>query len=339
VFVRGYDEPYDALGTLWLSDARGADVRQISPAGLRSSFVGSGYEQGLGKALYLLTEDSDSGRSVWRHEVASGESTAIFSFTSIKGRNTAGVSPDGHNIVFADATGMNIHDLQTGQTRRLLDFGDYDACVSGTIGECDFYFSPLWSPDGALFMATRGGYEPAWIQAFDPFTDPPLSLISDQQRLPFQGRWAPNSSAICAMGFYLESSGLYLFKAPNWLSENAFPEYEFPPDDSMGRSVTDCGWTSDSEVAYIANTWLDPVRSELRILDVATGESRLARVFEPATCCSGRLIVVDGTRMVVTQHYQSDSWAQPHLVDIDTGEAYDTLNPGDFVVAGFANAP
>jgi hypothetical protein len=343
VFLRAPADPYGHVGTLWMIDAAGLNARQISPQGVLAAFAGSGRNEGGRRVVYYVADEGANLRSIWAYDVDSGTSSNLFSYEAIPDAWDAAVSPDGTNIVFLASSGLSLHEMSTGETRLLFDLGQPGGCDPPLFDQCQYYVAPQWSAGGQLVLTTRVIYEGGWVQVIDPFVEPPRTFIDGSRAVPSSGRWSPNGDAVCGTGVGLaEPAGVYVLRAPDWALEDRFPEYRDPSLNLAGRYVTDCGWPTESEVVY--TTSLSTAGgAELDLLDVNTGDWRIVREFpEVVTCCSSRVTPVQGSRSVIAQFSEEGGdtgfrWAQPQLVDIDTGDARPILQAEDVVVAAFAD--
>jgi dipeptidyl aminopeptidase/acylaminoacyl peptidase len=93
------------------------------------------------------------------------------------------MSPDGRRVAFVGlATGIHVHDLDTGET---VDLGP------GT--------APAWSPDGAALAFERTEDDGHEIVASDIWVwqgGAPVAAIADAQRLERRPAWSPDGRAI-----------------------------------------------------------------------------------------------------------------------------------------------
>jgi hypothetical protein len=343
IFVRDTPSVFPTHGVLWVANLDGSEEQRLSPAGVEASFAGTVGSKSGGWRFFYITRDSETDRTLWRKDLQSGDTDALFEFISHPAKIVeASISPDGVYAAYTHGGGISLLDLARRDSRPLVG-ADFSGCATGPAG-CGGYIWPNWSPDGRLLLVMKVFYEGGTAVVVDPFREPPMELIdaSIADGLPSRATWAPGGSAVCGYGRYAENSGLYVAEAPDWQMVNLLPEYElYGPGGAQG-TVSGCSWLDDRRIVIASSHTGGADLSDVAVFDVLAGDMEVVATlqeeehFMPFT---HDIIGVPGGGFVVSQFGRRPEGigdtrlAQPELVDMATGERRPILREGDWVVA------
>jgi hypothetical protein len=141
-------------GELWIGILDGSNVRRLTGQGEAATLAGTAkHPRTGGEAVYFVSLDDGTTRTVWTVDTGTGERLNLFTFESRRDADAhAAISPDGRYVAYAHVGGIDIRDLTSGQDRHLLDNGPNPCDPSN----CMNHSRPKWSPDGKLLLVRRG---------------------------------------------------------------------------------------------------------------------------------------------------------------------------------------
>ena len=350
IFLAGATKTYPPSGELWISNLDGSGRRQLTPPGVMAAFAGTLPAKSGGLLIYYVSQDSETGNTLWDLDEETGERTALIEFrTETFHVGEAAVSPSGRYIAYVHRGGLTLLDRANGESSLLLAGSP---CEGTPAGRCVYYREPKWSPDGTLLMVARGFYEGGTVTLVDPFSQPPREIMeAESGEGPFLAEWSPSGDRFCAHGRYATSSGLYVAEEPDWSLVNLLPDYEPPnPNDMLPieRGVVDCGWLDSQRILFTAievnhltpYAASPPVRHELMLFNLADGSSRQVallpgRAEGDNTTSQPILLMADGVVIVQRISYPPDvsRTGQAELIDPETGGRRPILQDGDWLLA------
>ena len=341
VFLRGQSDPQYLTGAIWLSNLDGTNARQVSPEGVRASYVGRVASKSGSTLVYYAIQNAEGITTIHTTNLDTGETAAVLSYQDYPDHYSTDISPDGRYLVHTGPVSLDMYDFTTGSSVTLFESGSRLDCLANVIEECYRSIDPDWSPDGRLLKVVHGVYEGGWSEVVDPFVSPPSVLTTGDREYPLQAFWSPAGDAACAYGQYGDLSGLYLLESPDWEARNLFPEFEDYTVNPEGRGVVDCDWMSNDQLAYLTVRQTPRNEGEIYVFDRKSGTSTLIATLPDATsCCTGNLTVTPDGQLAVTQFLvfegTTSKWSRPFVIDIETGAGVHVLEQGDVVVAAFS---
>lgn len=333
------------IGELWLSDVAGAHVARLTPAGVQARFVGLIGDPTTGPGYaYYLSDISDDSVTINRIHFPVGSPEHVLTFTPWEGRFAgAALSPDQSSIAYTDRYGLQLLDLRTYHVTTLAHGGDHDACLNpmpGSIGACLAFSDPIWSPDGSRIVVHQTFYEGGQITIVDPSS--PGAKPTDAGGC-CGGEWSPDGDAICSWGGYDAPTGLYISRAPDWKTETYTGDFAVLYPASPTKGVDSCSWLDSGRLAlgiYLSGSYPDPSYSYTTIFDVSSSQATdIGPLPIGELCCWRQDFAVRDAGLILGQYILQTADpnvsvpSQPEAIDITTGQAYSTLEEGDWIVA------
>jgi hypothetical protein len=317
----------------------GSDARRITAEGEKATLAGIAPHPGTrDEAIYFVSLDGSTGRTIWAVDLATSERMKLFSFESrSEGQADASISSSGRYVAYSHGGGIDMVDLYTGVRRHLFDNGPVD-CDAGS---CFAHSVPQWSPDETQLAARKTFWEGGTTVVLDPFADQLIPMTNDSSDGPWAAYWSPGSDSICGHGSYGEGD-LHFAEAPSWIFSKAA--------DDPGI-VARCSWIDGQTVAYTVNVLRPDANGDVVpegfvdvfVLNRNTGQPRLVTEYdEGISIVSAGLLALPGSMSVLTQNSITepgqfeDYISQPHILDISTGARTPALLEGDWVVAVLA---
>jgi hypothetical protein len=333
IFIR---EPADfsrGQGPIFIANIDGSEARQLTPEGQDSVFVGL-YKDSSAQWLYYATFDGDKARTIWRMNLDSLEHSAIVTFESRWDHQAlAAVSPDAKYLAYADAKGLAIRDLTTGETETALR--DSEHCTA--VGGCA-YAGSRWSGDGRSLLVQQRHYESGVSVIFDPYAS---TLTVRAVGGSSFGGWSADDKAVCTFGRYDAPTSVYVSQAPDWSTEKLLPQYETIEGNPNHETVSDCEWLDDRHlVVLLAPYGNSPApRWRTAVLDVRANKIEETASGTLDACCGLHHILDAEAGALVISSFDSASPGQPPistqplLVEFLTGKQTPILQQGDVALA------
>ena len=331
-----------AGGELWMSRLDGSGRKRISGEGESAALAGiAPHPSTRSEAMYFVTLDDATRRTIWAVDLATFERMKLFSFESRRDDQAdAAISPDGRNIAYAHTLGIEMVDLYTGARRHLFDNGP----VECDAGSCFGHSQPQWSPDGTLLAVRKTFWEGGTTVIVDPFASVLAPITNDSFDGPSSARWSPVGDQICGYGTY-GGSALFFAAAPDWTFSLVPGGHELIGTYGI---VAACDWVTTGQVALALNVLradtdgdVVPEGSvEILLYDIAATTPRLVASFDQGIAIgTGPLIAIPQTTIVLTQQsitepgQQYGTLSRPEAIDVNSGAQTPLLESGDRILA------
>jgi hypothetical protein len=339
IFVRPPSSDWDNLyGVLFMADPDGSGITQLTPDGEQASFVGL-RDSGAGPILFYIAKEGTDTYVLRRRELGAGQSADLATVEWFEGSYRApsgSLSPDGDRVAFEHSEGIDILDVASRERRRLLS-NDFSGCNPQDrdhwdLSRCFGFSGPQWSPDGGLLLARKGYYEGAHHVVVDPLAE------GEEPALLMPGAdasWSPTSDAVCHSGFYLDLTGLYVSRGPDWQPEEVVPVGEhLGPDGCVWLDEQTIAFAEDTSFGYPEEGW------KISVLDVASRTvDVLASDPNPGKSVYGDPLRITDT-LVVFEIYDgsTSTFERPRVLQVLDGSVTPILQAGDHVVGVWSGA-
>jgi hypothetical protein len=339
-------------GGLFVADLSGAAVEEIAPASAAPVYAGAA-SQGGETYLYFATQ-AGPNVAVHRRALSTREDTVITTVTGAPEGLSLRVSPDGRQVLLADARSVQIVDSSSGRSVPLVLPAQYGHFRAGD-----------WSPDGqrVIVWAAIQSSDVGLNLVLEPSTGRMLASVPGDK-----ASWSPDGGRVC--GTVAGPPGdavatVWLAGPPDWTAQPATGDSLLP--------ATSCAWLSDHEVLFATRPWpvndgestqlptvtaevygaMDKARPDetrvflgtttyavpvLGIADVAAKQVRVVSLLRPdlapgTTLPESALIEPYSPELVagpgVGRAVVSAEGQAPRIFDLKSGEAVASLQVGD----------